>query len=51
VVILPGGDELTYYAKAYLAHSPDSDPSNSASINGSLAKQLTEQQFPTDKDE
>jgi len=51
VVIMPGGDELTYYAKAYLAHSPDSDPSNSASINGSLAKQLTEQQFPTDKDE
>jgi len=51
VVILPDGDELTYYAKAYLAHSPDSDPSNSVSINGGLAKQFPDQQFPIDKDD
>ena len=40
VTIHGGGDELTYYVKAYLSDSPDSNPSNSVIINGNVSKKL-----------
>jgi len=38
VGIHPQGSSLIYYVRAYLSNSPDSDPSNSVSINGYVSK-------------
>ena len=51
VIIHGGGDELTYYVKAYLSDSPDSDPSNSVVINGRMAKKLPGEELPTSDEE
>jgi len=40
----PSGNTYTYQVKAYLAHSPDSDPSSSVSIKGYLFKETSQEQ-------
>ena len=43
VVIHPNGPSYTYYVKAHLSNSPESDPSNSYTINSRGSIQIGEQ--------